>query len=114
MLEKYLKYGPLFLFGVYFIKAIIFTVSYPEAAILAVLAGSACYFHYKDSDSKLKELEQKLADNAKTLEDKIILAVHNFESRVNEVESIKAQMNALKINSLSRPLNQVVNNGQRK
>src|ERR1700722_18428081 len=104
MLEKNLKFGPLFLFGAYFIKAIIFDVSYPEAAILAVLAGAACYFYYKDSDSKLKELEQKLAENAKTLEIKLETAIKSFELRVNEVESIKAQLNALKINSLTRRL----------
>lgn len=102
MKDQYLKYVPLSLFGVYFIKALIFSVSYPEAAILAVLAGAACFFLYKDSDSKLKELDQKLADNAKTLENKLEIAIKSFDTRVNEVESIKAQLNALKINTLTR------------
>jgi hypothetical protein len=100
-LEK-IKFLPLGLFVSYFIKALIFSVSYPEAVILAVLAGAACFFLYKDSDSKLKELDQKLADNAKTLETKLETAIKSFELRVNEVESIKAQLNALKINTLTR------------
>lgn len=93
---------PLGLFSLYFLKALIFSVSYPEAAILAVLAGASCFFLYKDSDSKLKELDEKHAKANSTLDLKINEAVRNFESRVNEVESIKAQLNAIKINSLTR------------
>jgi hypothetical protein len=108
MIEKYLKYAPLSLFGIYFFKALIFSVSYPEAAILAVLAGASCFFLYKDSDSKLKELETRIHESHKFLDLKLIEAVHKFETRVNEVESIKSQLNALKINSLTRNgLNQV-------
>lgn len=100
-MEK-IKFLPLGLFVAYFIKALIFSVSYPEAAILAVLAAASCFFLYKDSDSKLKELEKSLETSAKTLEQKLNDSVKSFELRVNEVESIKAQLNALKINSLTR------------
>lgn len=108
-MEKYLKFGPLFLFGTYFVKAIIFNVSYPEAVILAVLAGAACYFYAKDSDSKLKELEEKIHEAHKTLDLKIDSSVKSFELRVNEVESIKAQLNAMKLNSLTRNPGQLNN-----
>lgn len=90
------------LFVSYFIKALIFSVSYVDSLTLAVLAGTACFFLYKDSDSKLKELDLKIEVSNKNLEDKLNLAVKSFESRVNEVESIKAQLNALKINTLTR------------
>jgi hypothetical protein len=108
MIEKYIKFVPLSLFCAYFLKALIFSVSYPEAAILAVLAAASCFFLYKDSDSKLKELDEKIILSNKNLEDKLNLAVKSFETRVNEVESIKAQLNAMKMNSLTRNgLNQV-------
>lgn len=104
MLDKYLKFLPLCLFGIYFLKAIILTVSYPEAAILAVLGAAACYFYAKDGDSKLEQLEELMNQSNKALEEKLMTSIKSFESKVNEVESIKAQLNALKINSLSRPL----------
>lgn len=108
MIEKYVKFVPLSLFCAYFIKALIFSVNFPEATILAVLASAACFFLYKDSDSKLKELEKSNAISFLALEEKLNLAVKSFETRVNEVESIKAQLNAMKINSLTRNgLNQV-------
>jgi len=102
MLEKNLKYLPLSLFGIYFLKALIFSVSYPEAVILAVLAAASCFFLYKDSDSKIQELDKKIEVANNSLDKKLNEAVQKFELRVNEVESIKAQINALKINSLTR------------
>lgn len=111
-MDKYIKFAPLSLFGAYFIKALIFSVSYPEAAILGVLATTACFFLYKDSDSKLKLLEEKILASNKILEDKLSLASANFENRVNEVEQIKAQLNALKMNSLTRPFGNAAQNGR--
>lgn len=104
MLEKNIKYLPLSLFTAYFIKAIVFSVSYPEMGILAILAGAACYFHSLNNDKKLLTLEDKINLSHKALDEKLTLATKSFDSRVNEVESIKAQLNAIKVNSLTRPL----------
>jgi hypothetical protein len=104
MLDKYLKYAPLSLFGAYFIKALILSVSYPEAAILAVLGATACYFQSKNNDEKLIKLDEKIQASNKILEEKLSLANKNFELRVGEVEGIKSQLNAMKINSLTRPM----------
>lgn len=90
------------LFVAYFLKALIFSVNYPEAAILAVLAGAACFFLYKDSDSKLLELDKKIEASNNSLKMDLQKAVSDFQVRINEVESIKAQMNAIKMNSLTR------------
>lgn len=94
------------LFCAYFLKALILSVNYPEAAILAVLGASACYFYAKDSDSKIKSLDEKLTASNKSLEEKLQLANRNFETRVNEVEGIKAQLNAIKVNGIFKPLNE--------
>jgi len=107
MIEKYLKYAPLSLFGIYFLKATIFTVSYPEAAILAVLGATACYFQSKNNEAQIKILEDKILASNKVLENKVLEAIGTFEKRVNEVESIKAQINAFKVNSLTRPMSSV-------
>lgn len=107
MLDKYVKFAPLSLFGAYFLKALIFSVSYPEAAILAVLGATACYFQSKNNEAQIKILENKILDSNKSLELKVDTAIKTFELRVNEVESIKAQINAFKVNSLTRPFGNV-------
>lgn len=104
MLDKYVKFAPLCLFGIYFLKALIFSISYPEAAILAVLGGVACYFQSKNNEEYIKVLEEKLMASNKSLEEKTMTAIKSFELRVNEVESIKAQINSLKLGALSRPI----------
>jgi hypothetical protein len=104
MKDQYLKYIPLSLFGIYFLKALIFSISYPEAAILAVLGGVACYFQSKNNEEHIKILEDKFTASNKSLEEKVSTSLKSFESRVNEVESIKAQLNAIKVSSLTRPL----------
>lgn len=111
MLDKYIKYAPLSLFGIYFIKALIFSVSYPESAILAVLGLVACYFQSKNNEEQIKVLEEKIMLSNKSLENKVEIAIKTFETRVNEVESIKAQINAFKVNSLTRSFSNV---GQQK
>lgn len=106
-MDKYIKFAPLSLFCAYFLKAIIFNVSYPEAAILAVLGATACYFQSKNNEEQIKVIEEKILASNKVLEEKVAVTIKSFETRVNEVESIKAQINALKINSLTRPLQNV-------
>src|SRR5271165_5207826 len=108
MTEKYLKYVPLSLLVSYFLKAIIFSVSYPEAAILAVLGATACYFQSKNNEEQVKALEEKFTASNKSLEEKVMTSIKSFESKVNEVESIKAQINSIKLNALTqRPLTNV-------
>jgi outer membrane lipopolysaccharide assembly protein LptE/RlpB len=106
-LDKYLKYIPLSLFCLYFTKALIFSISYPEAAILAVLGTVACYFQSKNNEEKLKDFESKILESNKAMEEKTLAAIQSFENKVKKVESIEAQINALKINSISRPINNV-------
>ena len=107
MKDQYLKYIPLSLFGAYFIKSLIFSVSYPEAAILAVLGATSCYFQSKNNEEKLKSFEEKMLASNKKMEESTLTAIKSFEEKVKKVESIEAQINALKINSLSRPLGNV-------
>lgn len=107
MKDQYLKYLPLSLFAVYFLKTIIFSISYPEAVILAVLGATACYFQSKNNETLINELEKKFMDSNKALEEKTMTAIKSFEAKVNEVESIKAQLNAIKVSSLTRPMSNV-------
>src|SRR5580704_16531718 len=100
MIDKYLKFAPLSFFAAYFIKSMIFSVGYAEAVILAVLELTTCYFHSKNNEEYIKLVENKILETNKVLENKVTESIKSFEAKVNEVESIKAQINSLKINSL--------------
>lgn len=102
MLDKYVKFLPLGLFSLYFLKAAILSVSYPEACILAVLGLVSCYFQSKNHEKLIEDLEQKLIKSNKDLEEKTMTAIKSFENKVQKVESIEAQINALKLQSLTR------------
>lgn len=64
----------LLLFSAGFVKFSLFSPTIPEALILLIVGGVFAYCEYKNSDSKLVELEKKLKEQeefAKGLAEKI-------------------------------------------
>lgn len=92
-MQKYIPHLPLALFTLYFIKVSIFPVNLAEALILAVLGAAACFFEFKNAESKLKSMESKLDQ-----------AVKSFSEKAAEIQQIKDQINGLKLSGfVSRP-----------
>ena len=67
-MESIRKNLPLIAFSCFFLKSLIFPISYPEIGMMLVLGAIASVFEFKSHNKKLKELEQKLE-----MEDKALL-----------------------------------------
>lgn len=93
-----LKYLPMITFGLYFLKVIILPISYPEAVVLAVLGLTACYFQFKNTDEKIKDLENQFG-----------LAMKRFDEEMQQITKLRDTVNGLKLNSITRPLANVTN-----
>lgn len=64
-----IKKLPLALFVLLSSKLLVFKAGWEDVAILLIVASAACYMEYKNGDSRLTKMEQKLRDIEKSLDE---------------------------------------------
>lgn len=87
-MEK-LKYIPLGLFSVYFLKISLQTATLSDAAILLILGSIAAFYEFKSNDKKLLELESQISEIQKTTD----LKLKDLDGVKSQVASIKLANN---------------------
>ena len=87
---------PLTVFCLYLAKTIIQPATFVEASILFVLAAMVCYFEFKSDEKKINELEQKIADTQKSIDEK-----------TKDIEILKTSVASIKLSTGMRGLGNV-------
>lgn len=90
-MEKFKKFLPLVAFCLYFIKICIQPISYPEAAILAILGA---IFLFNETRIQTKEI--------KALVDKVEGRQKELETYVKDIDSLKSSVASIKLGSTMR------------
>lgn len=93
-MQNYLKYIPMGLFAVYFLKVCLQPVTMTEAAILLILGSVAAFYEFKSNDKKILELEAQIKNQ------QILI-----ESRFKEFDGVKSQVASIKLASNYRTQN---------
>lgn len=92
-MNKVHRFIPLLAFCLYFGKSLTQQAGYPEAIMLLILGSIAAFYEYKNTDSKLVELEEKLNK----------LNQDNLEQN-KEIENLKGSVSAVKLSTGMRGL----------
>jgi peptidoglycan hydrolase CwlO-like protein len=93
MLLSIRKNIPLIAFGAYFVKSLILQPTLVEAAILLILGGVAGFFEYKSNDKKILDLNERLNNQQKSLDEK-----------QKEIDSIKNSIMGIKLSGGMRAM----------
>lgn len=93
-MKAIVKLLPMIAFCLYFLKIGILGAQYPDAFILGILSAFAGFIEYKNSDAKIKELNDKVETRQKEL-----------ELYVKDIDNLKSAVASIKMTTGMRPMN---------